>query len=79
MGKDINNPGPNPQILRDLVKMPMPFGKYKGRLICDLPAEYLEWFSAKGFPKGKIGELLETMFIIKTEGLTYLLEPLKRK
>lgn len=69
---------PNPQILLDLLRTEMPFGKYKGRLICDLPAYYLEWFYGVGFPKGKIGQLLETMFIIKTEGLEDLLTPLKR-
>lgn len=61
----------------DLVKMKMPFGKYKDTVICDLPVGYLEWFYAKGFPKGKIGVLLETMFVIKTEGLEYLLRPLR--
>lgn len=70
---------PNPQLLLDLVKTEMPFGKYKGRLICDLPAYYLEWFYGRGFPKGKIGVLLETMFVIKTEGLDFLLEPLREK
>jgi uncharacterized protein (DUF3820 family) len=69
---------PNPKILLDLVRVKMPFGKYKGTLICDLPAYYLEWFYGKGFPKGQIGVLLETMFVIKTEGLDDLLRPLKR-
>ncbi len=67
----------NPQLLKDLVRMQMPFGKYKGRLICDLPTFYLEWFQTQGVPKGKLGILLETMFVIRTEGLDYLLEPLK--
>lgn len=71
--------GYDPNLLLDLVKIEMPFGKYKGRLICDLPAFYLEWFNSKGFPKGKIGVLLETMFVIKTNGLDYLLEPLRKK
>lgn len=57
--------------------MEMPFGKYKGRIIADLPAYYLEWFSSVGFPNGKIGVLLETMFVIKTEGLDDLLKPLR--
>ena len=72
-------PQPNPQVLKDLVRVKMPFGKYQERLICDLPAYYLEWFYGVGFPKGKIGVLLETMFVIKTEGLEYLLEPLKKR
>ncbi len=69
--------GPNPQVLKDIVKTEMPFGKYKGRLICDLPTNYLEWFQTQGVPKGKIGVLLETMFVIRTEGLDYLLKPLR--
>jgi hypothetical protein len=60
------------------VETKMPFGKYRGRLICDLPAYYLEWFASKGFPTGRIGVLLETMFIIMTEGLEDLLKPLKK-
>ncbi len=68
---------PDPTILLQLVRMRMPFGKFEGRLLCDLPAWYLSWFAQKGFPKGKLGMLLETMFVIKTHGLDYLLEPLK--
>lgn len=56
----------------------MPFGKYKDSLICNLPSYYLEWFSSKGFPKGKLGILLATMFEIKMNGLDYLLEPIKK-
>jgi len=56
----------------------MPFGKYKGRKICDLPISYLEWFKREGFPKGKIGVLLETMYEIRLNGLEKLLEPLKQ-
>jgi uncharacterized protein (DUF3820 family) len=57
----------------------MPFGKYKDRLICDLPEFYIEWFARKGFPKGKIGILLNTMYEINLNGLKYLLEPLRKK
>ncbi len=70
---------PDPRILLQLVNMRMPFGKYEGRLLCDLPVSYLEWFSNKGFPKGKLGMLLETMLVIKMNGLDYLLKPLKGK
>lgn len=56
----------------------MPFGKYKGRILCDLPVSYLEWFDAKGYPAGKLGMLLQTMHVIKTNGLEDLLIPLKR-
>jgi len=59
--------------------MKMPFGKYKDTVLCDLPVSYLEWFQREGFPKGKLGMLLATLYEIKINGLTYLLEPLKRK
>jgi uncharacterized protein (DUF3820 family) len=68
----------DPTYLLDLVRKEMPFGKYEGKLICDLPVSYLEWFNRNGFPKGKIGVLLETMYEIKLNGLEYLLTPLKR-
>jgi uncharacterized protein (DUF3820 family) len=68
-----------PELLLDLVKTKMPFGKYKDRLICDLPDGYLEWFSRKGFPKGKMGMLLQTMHEIQLNGLQDLLIPLKKK
>ena len=55
----------------------MPFGKYKGTVLCNLPVSYLEWFNRKGFPDGKLGMLLQTMFEIKSNGLDYLLEPTK--
>ena len=61
-----------------LVTTKMPYGKYQGKLLCDLPISYLEWFQQKGFPSGKLGELLQTMFEIKTNGLDYLLLPLKK-
>ena len=68
---------PDSQILKDILVTPMPFGKYKGRMICNLPTYYLEWFSTKGFPGGKLGMMLQTTFVIKTEGLDYLLKPIK--
>ncbi|PQV60112.1 hypothetical protein SAMN05444410_11426 [Hydrobacter penzbergensis] len=68
---------PNPDVLLELVRMKMPFGKYKDRLLCDLPVSYLEWFQQKGFPKGKLGELLQTLYVIKLNGLEYLLKPLR--
>lgn len=70
---------PNGDLLLQLVKMEMPFGKYKGTIICDLPTFYLEWFAKEGFPKGKLGMLLATMYEIRTNGLEYLLKPLKGK
>ncbi|AXY76752.1 hypothetical protein D3H65_23360 [Paraflavitalea soli] len=70
---------PNPELLLSLVTMKMPFGKYKDTLLCNLPVSYLEWFQRKGFPKGKLGMLLQTMYEIQMNGLAYLLEPLKKK
>ena len=70
--------GPNPQLLLDLVKMEMPFGRYKGYLLCNLPVSYLEWFNRKGFPAGKLGVLLQTIYEIKLNGLEDLLKPLKK-
>jgi len=74
----ITGEGPNREILLQLVVMKMPFGKYKGTLLCDLPEFYLAWFKKKGFPKGKLGVLLETIYEIKLNGLAYLLDPLKK-
>ena len=69
---------PNGELLLQLVKMEMPFGKYKGIVLCYLPVSYLEWFQRKGFPKGKLGVLLATIYEIKINGLEDLLTPLKR-
>jgi uncharacterized protein len=71
-------PLPDPELLNTLVSMPMPFGKYKNTLLCDLPVSYLEWFHREGFPKGKLGMLLATIYEIKINGLEKLLDPLKR-
>lgn len=67
----------NKEILNELVSFKMPFGKYKGTIICNLPEPYLVWFNQKGFPDGKLGVLLATMYEIKLNGLEYLLKPLK--
>jgi uncharacterized protein (DUF3820 family) len=67
-----------PGLLEDLVKMRMPFGKYKDTILCNLPVSYLEWFQKKGFPAGKLGMLLQTLYEIKINGLEYLLNPLKK-
>ncbi|GGB08118.1 DUF3820 family protein [Puia dinghuensis] len=72
------SPQPDPELLKPLVTMKMPFGKYKDTLLCNLPVSYLEWFHREGWPKGKLGMLLATMYEIKINGLDYLLEPLKR-
>lgn len=58
---------------------PMPFGKYKGRMLVDLPEEYLLWFARKGeFPAGRLGELMQITLAIKIEGLQGLIKPLRR-
>jgi uncharacterized protein (DUF3820 family) len=67
----------NPNLLTDLVTMKMPFGKYKDKLLCDLPESYLIWFHSQGFPPGKLGELLGTMYEIRLNGLEYLLKPIR--
>lgn len=65
--------------LIEIANTQMPFGKYQGRLLIDLPEEYLLWFSRKGeFPQGKLGELLALTLLIKIEGLEHLVKPLKR-
>ncbi|TBO40120.1 DUF3820 family protein [Pedobacter kyonggii] len=69
----------DPTLLLDLVKMQMPYGKYKGYLICNIPESYLLWYKDKGFPKGKLGDLMATMFEIRVNGLEYLLTPLKNQ
>jgi uncharacterized protein len=76
MENDAN--APNGELLLQLVNMKMPFGKYKDTLLCNLPVIYLEWFNRKGFPKGKLGVLLATIYEIKINGLEGLLEPLKK-
>jgi hypothetical protein len=55
-----------------LTTMKMPFGKYKGLRLVDLPESYLVWFSRKGYPEGKLGRLLQTVYEIKLNGLEYL-------
>ncbi len=63
--------------LLELARMKMPFGKYAGRLLIDLPEPYVVWFSQKGFPRGKLGEMLRIVYEIKTNGLEYLFDPIR--
>lgn len=70
--------GPDPQILMDLVTKRMPFGKYQGSYLCDLPVHYLEFFQREGFPNGKLGMQLATLYEIKTNGLSDILRELKK-
>lgn len=68
----------NPDILREICFRKMPFGKYKGVIIADLPISYLEWFQRKGMPPGKLGMQLSTIYEIKLNGLTNLLAPFRK-
>lgn len=68
----------NSQLLIDLVTVKMPYGRFKDRIIADLPVSYLEWMSRKGFGNSKLDVLLATMYEIKLNGLEYLLKPLKK-
>lgn len=63
--------------LLELAAARMPFGKYKGRLLIDLPEPYVVWFSQKGFPQGKLGEMLATVYEIKVNGLEHLFDRLR--
>ena len=60
-----------------LARTRMPFGKYKGTLLVDLPEPYVVWFSRKGFPAGQLGEMLKIVYEIKANGLEYLFDPLR--
>ena len=67
-----------PEDLEKLVTRTMPFGKYEGRLIADLPGPYLNWFTREGFPAGEMGQLLHLMHEIDHNGLGPLLDPLRK-
>ena len=66
------------QDLQKLVSVRMPYGKYQGRLLADLPGAYLAWFARKGFPDGELGRLLALMLELDHNGLTPLLQPLRQ-
>ena len=66
-----------PEDLQKLASVPMPYGKYKGRVLADLPGNYLTWFAREGFPKGELGRLLQLMHEIDHNGLSDLLRPLR--
>ena len=69
---------PDGNMLKEIVTMQMPFGKYKGTVLKNLPVSYLEWFSRKGFPKSKLGNLLQCLLEIKMNGLEDLLKEIER-
>ncbi len=64
--------------LIELAEAKMPFGKHAGWLLIDLPEPYVVWFSQQGFPKGKLGDMLRTVYEIKVNGLEYLFDPLRQ-
>jgi len=66
----------NQELLIKLARTEMPFGRYKGRVLADLPEAYLAWFSHEGFPEGELGQMLAIVHEIKINGLEYLLRPL---
>lgn len=63
--------------LLKLANMPMPFGKYQGKVLIDLPEEYLLWFAKKGFPRGELGRLMQLALEIRINGQESLIRPLK--
>ncbi|MDB5274898.1 MAG: hypothetical protein JWO58_3265 [Chitinophagaceae bacterium] len=74
----MENLQPDPKVLIDIVQTRMPYGKYKGTIIADIPVSYLEWMAGKGFTKDKLGMMLSTVFEIKTNGLGEILYKIKR-
>ena len=68
---------PDPEFLLELAQAKMPFGKYTGRPLIDLPEPYVVWFKQKGFPNGKLGLQLETIYVIKANGLEHLFDQLR--
>ena len=66
-----------PERLLDLARTRMPFGRYRGRLLIDLPEPYVVWFRKQGLPRGRIGELLALLYEVKANGLEHLIQPLR--
>ena len=68
---------PDPEQLRELIEARMPFGKYAGRRLIDLPEAYLVWFKQKGFPGGKLGRQMQSVLELQANGLMGVLAPLR--
>jgi uncharacterized protein len=73
---DSYSPDAHQQLL-ELAAMRMPFGKYQGRRLIDLPEHYVVWFAGQGFPEGKLGDMLRAVYEIKVNGLEYLFDRLR--
>jgi len=67
------------QFLIDLARTKMPYGKYKDRYLIDLPEHYIVWYHNKGFPKGKLGQMLGLVYELKLNGLEYLVREIRKK
>ena len=68
----------NPQFLLDVAKMKMPFGKYKGSFLIDLPEHYIVWYKNKGFPKGKLGNMMGLVYELQLNGLEGIIRKLQK-
>ncbi|MDB5823013.1 MAG: hypothetical protein JWR21_1717 [Herminiimonas sp.] len=69
----------DPEVLQRLVTLEMPYGKYKGRLLADLPGHYLGWFAREGFPRGELGGLLALMYELDHNAMRHLIDPLRQR
>ena len=82
VAEDVFNPcqsaAGSPEEFAALAAMKMPFGKYRGRLLIDLPEPYVVWYAGQGFPPGRLGRMLQIVYEIKTNGLEYLFDPIRR-
>lgn len=83
MNENVSQPGTevsgDPDELLALATMRMPFGRYRGRLLIDLPEPYVVWFANQGFPEGALGRMLQAVYEIKVNGLEYLFIPLRKR
>lgn len=76
---EADNVIPEPEMLIQLANERMPYGKYKDRRLIDLPEPYVVWLARKGFPNGRLGEMLRMVYEVKLNGLEYLFKPLRDK
>ncbi len=70
---------PDKNFLIKLAHTKMPFGKYEGRYLIDLPEYYVVWYHNKGFPKGKLGDMLTQVYELKLNGLEYLIRDIQKR